>query len=45
VNRIGCRVDVVERAVQIVQTYRKLALGTPNPESRTPAAIVISGTA
>jgi len=45
VNRIGRRVDVVERAVQIVQTYRKLALGTPNPESRTPAAIVISGTA
>jgi len=45
VNRVGRRVDVIERAVKIIQTRRKLAPRIPNPESRVPAAIVISGTA
>jgi hypothetical protein len=45
VNRIGCGVDVIERAVKIVEARRERALRIAIPESRIPAAIAISGTA
>jgi hypothetical protein len=44
-NRIGGRVDVIERSIQIVEAFCEIASRIPTPEPRIPVAIAISGTA